>query len=415
LKDGFIRKFDLSFIQEQLKESFSNYREGYAALELDAGFFRPDSILARDFSVLMAASQFQDQKREKNLCWLDLMAGCGIRALRWGLEATLMPSELKSSLKEVAIWVNDADFDRRSLMERNLRPLLKKEIALVIKSDLAEVLLAKAFLDKCFFDLVDLDCFGSPNHLLQPVMKVLAHEGILMLSSTDARSPTGHDRLAAIRSLSASARAHPAAWEIGLRFQLAAVARQAWLLGRGIEPLASFSDGRTFRIYVRLKKRLSEKEETQMGFLSRCEKCGAQSAQTLLKLAEWNKCRCSHGDQSLTINGPLWLGPLQSANFLAKTKKLYKATSLPIVEGSQKFIDRLMVDIGLPLFSWSANDLARRLALDSPPSLEFMINSLRSEGYQAFRNAVVPGQFRTNAAVGELLRICEGKFIEGFK
>ena len=398
-----------------MKETFSNYREGYAALDLGAGFFRPDSILARDFSVLVAATQFKVHKGSQKCRWLDLMAGCGIRALRWGLEAALTPIELKSSLKGFEIWVNDADFVRSSLIERNMKSLLEKEITLVLKSDLAEVLLAKAFIDKCFFDFVDLDCFGSPNHLIQPVIKALAFDGILMLSSADARSPTGHDRLAAIRSLSASARTHPAAWEIAIRMQIASVARQAWLLGHGIEPLASFSDGgRTFRICVRLKKGLSEQEETQIGFVARCEKCGAQSAQPLVKLRDWENCNCQNGKKSLAINGPLWLGPLQSENFLVKTTKLQKELSIPIHESSKKFIDRLKLDNGLPLFSWSSNELARRVPLDSPPPLEFWIKSLKAEGYNASRSAVVPGHFRTDAAVGELLRICKGKFIKGF-
>ena len=117
-----------------------------------------------------------------------------------------------------------------------------------ITNDLAEVILAKAFLDQCFFDLVDLDCFGCPNKFLQSVIRVLAFDGILILSSTDGRSPTGHDRQGAIRNLSAVVRMHPASWEIALRLQLAALAKQAWLLGRGLEPILCFSDGRTFLI-----------------------------------------------------------------------------------------------------------------------------------------------------------------------
>ena len=72
-------------------------------------------------------------------------------------------------------------------------------------------------------------------------------------------------------------------------------------------------------------------------------------------------------------------------------------------------------DIGVPVFSWSANDLAGRVPLDAPPSLESMIKLLRSEGYQASRSGIVPGNFRTDASISELLRICEEKFSKGFK
>ncbi len=398
-----------------MKESISNYQEGYASLDPGAGFFRPDSILARDFSVLTAALQFYENKGRKSLRWLDLMSGCGIRSLRWGLEAGGPEDKRESSLKDLEIWVNDADIDRCKLINTNLQPLLKKEISLFFKNDLAEDLLARSYLDKCFFDLVDLDCFGCPNSLLQPLMRVLAFDGILILSSTDGRSTTGHDDIGAIRSLSASVRTHPASWEIALRLQLAAIARQAWLLGRGLEPLTCFSDGRTFRIFVRFRRNLVQDEETQIGFLSRCEMCGAQSSQTLIKLSEWKKCLCKSGSARLSISGPLWLGPLQSPNFLIVIKHLAQQLTIPIADRSEKLIDRLQSDQGLPIFSWSTHELASRLPLEAPPKLRSMIRCLKQEGYQAFANGIVPGHFRTNASIGELLRICEEKFFQGFK
>ncbi len=398
-----------------MKEFIPSYYEGYAALELDAGFFRPDSILARDFSVLIAAMQFDENKSAKPLKWLDLMAGCGVRSLRWGLEAVVDTPNQKNSLQDLELWINDADLDRCDLIKRNMKPLLKKEISLHFKNDLAEVLLSRAYLNRSFFDLIDLDCFGSPNYLLYPVLKVMAFDGILMLSSTDARSTTGHDRLGAIRSLAAAARTHPASWEIALRLQLGAVARQAWLLGRGLEPLVCFSDGRTFRIFVRLKRHLCHEEEQQLGFIARCKMCGAQESQTLYKVKEWKECLCGLGLSRLLISGPLWIGPLQSPKVLEKLKKISIQLEVPIIDRTRELIDRLHSDIGLPIFSWSTHELASRLALDEPPPLDLMIKFLHADGYQAFRSCVVPGHFRTEASIGELLRICKNKFFKGFK
>ena len=55
----------------------------------------------------------------------------------------------------------------------------------------------------------------------------------------------------------------------------------------------------------------------QLGFIARCFCCGGQMSQTLLKFREWEKCCCS---SHLAINGPLWLGPLQSEDVLNKMK-----------------------------------------------------------------------------------------------
>ena len=115
--------------------------------------------------------------------------------------------------------------------------------------------------------------------------------------------PTGHDRPAAIRRFGAAARAHPASWELALRLQLAAIAREAWLLGRGIEPVACFSDGRTFRLAVRLRKRAAAREEAQLGLLARCERCGDQAVQSLLKLSGWRPCACEDGSGRWAVTG----------------------------------------------------------------------------------------------------------------
>ena len=49
-----------------MKEFFPNYREGYADLELDGGFFRPDSILARDLRSLII-KKLEEGKSEKEI------------------------------------------------------------------------------------------------------------------------------------------------------------------------------------------------------------------------------------------------------------------------------------------------------------------------------------------------------------
>ena len=167
-----------------MKEFTPNYREGYAALELDGGFFRPDSILARDLSVLIAAMQFSEKKSSSSLRWLDLMTGCGIRALRWGLEAGALKEENQNLLKDLEIWVNDADLNRADLIKRNLDTLLQKNICVLFNNDFASDLLAKLYLKKSFFELVDLDCFGCPNYLLQPIIQILALNFFLQCSSS---------------------------------------------------------------------------------------------------------------------------------------------------------------------------------------------------------------------------------------
>nr|WP_244281471.1 N2,N2-dimethylguanosine tRNA methyltransferase [Synechococcus sp. UW105] len=379
----------------------SHYREGAAQLELGDGFFRPESRPSRDLSVLMAAWQLR-QRGESPCRWLDLMAGCGIRSVRWGLEA--LPAIRTSSA--VTLTVNDADAARQLLLQRNLAPLRSARLTLACHQEPAEVLLRRAYLDQHHFDLIDLDAFGCPNGLLQASLQALAFDGVLLLASTDGRSPTGHDRVAAVRKFAAAARTHPASWEVALRLQLAVLAREAWMLGRGLEPLACFSDGRTFRLAVRMRRRLADGEEQQLGLLARCARCGAQAVQPLLRLQGWPSCACEGTQGRWAVTGPLWLGPLQSPVVISELLELADALEHTLAKPGRRLLQRLQADPGLPVCCWSTAELARRLQLQGPPSLHDLVGVLQASGYQACASGVMAGQLRTDAPLDSLLQVC---------
>ena len=376
----------------------SHYCEGAAQLALGAGFFRPESRPSRDLGVLLAGvlaagALAEGPEPAAGLSVLDLMAGCGIRSLRYGLEAGAQ-----------LVWANDADGDRLPGLRANLLPLAERGCRLQCTVLTAQKLLARCLLAERRFGLVDLDAFGCPSSLVAPALEALRFGGVLYLASTDGRSPTGHDRRSAIRSLGGAARAHPASWELALRLQIAVVARAAWALGRGIRPLFSFSEGRTFRTAIQLLRRPAAREEEQLGLLAHCHGCGEQFSQSLLTLRQWPLCGCG-GPTPLSISGPLWLGPLQHAPTLAAMQ--HRADTLPadwLTRPSRRLLQALHDDPGLPVRCWPAAELARRLA-GGPPATEALLTALRAEGYVALRSGVMAGQFRCNAPWPRLLEL----------
>ncbi len=363
--------------------------------------------------MLLAASTLGNGSLERPLLWLDLMAGCGIRALRWGLEAR------GSSHQPVHLWVNDADQERAPLLEANLEPLQVCEgLSLTRSHQPAERLLREAHLQHRFFDLIDLDAFGCPNVLLQSTLQAMRFGGVLLLASTDGRSPTGHDRFAAVRRFGAAARAHPSSWELALRLQLAALAREAWLLGRGLEPLFNYSDGRTFRVAVRFRQRIRSGEEEQLGFVARCERCGDQAVQAMLHLQGWRPCACTDGCGRWAVSGPLWIGPLQDPDLIhgllaisdgmdaARRAELNQGQDSTLALRSRRLLEGLVADQGQPACCWSTAELARRLQLKGPPPIDALLHALRCGGYTASHSGVMAGQVRTNAPLGIVLRRC---------
>ena len=386
--------------------SKNNYREGLANLKLGRVFFRPSSVVARDLSVLIASMQLKERSNSfEPLKWLDLMAGSGIRSLRWGLEVAIPNVNKFTGRNELEIWTNDADIDNHDLTKSNLNPIKHKNISCHLSNERAEKLLAKAYLDKQFFNLIDLDCFGCPNAFLQPTLQVLAFDGVLMLCSTNSRSATGRERQSALRQFGSSVRAHPSSWELALRNQLGSIAKTAWLLGRGIEPLLSFSDGRTFRTLIRFKRFLSHKEEINLGFIARCNLCGDQSSQALIALNDWKSCNCKDNQGNWLISGPLWIGSLQNSSFIDELQNHVDQNEIPIVNETKKLIGLLKDDPGYPALSWSTSELAGRLSLSCQPPMAGLIKALRQNGYIAFKSGVMKSQLRTNAPFSDLLRI----------
>lgn len=355
-------------------------------MRLGPGFFRPESRPSRDLGVLLA----RQLAPSGPVRVLDAMAGCGIRALRYGLEADA-----------ASVWANDADPDRLPLIEANLAPLAERAR---ITATTAQQLLAGCLQRQERFELVDLDAFGCPTALLPLAIEAVALGGVLYLASTDGRSPTGHDRRSAIRSLGAAARAHPASWELALRLQLATQARAAWAMGRGLEPLFAFSEGRTFRSAVRITRSPAPRAEEQLGLIAHCHACGDQQVQPLLTLRQWQPCACPPGEAApLAISGPLWIGPLQDPALL-QAMAADQAPPGSVARTTSRLLEQLQADPAPVARCWPTADIARRLG-GGPPRLEVLVEAVRAEGWQAWPSGVMAGQIRTDAPWPFLLEL----------
>ncbi|MGA1303560.1 MAG: N2,N2-dimethylguanosine tRNA methyltransferase [Cyanobium sp.] len=330
--------------------------------------------------------------RRRPLRVLDLMAGCGLRSLRYGQEANAC-----------SLLVNDADPDRLPWLKTNLIPLEGRGL-LRISAQTAQRLLASCLTQGERFDLVDLDAFGSPNALLPLALEAVTLEGVIYVASTDGRGPTGHDRISGLRRFGASVRCHPASWELALRLQLGVIARTAWCQGRGVQPLFSFSDGRTFRTAVRLRRRLVHGEELQLGLSAVCHRCGDQQVQSMGSLRPWESCLCPSPGWS--VSGPLWVGPLQHLPTLEKMAEEAHIIPTSLSKEGSLLLSRLQRDRGAPARCWPNAWIARQLKSSQVP-LKDLVARLMDGGYQASASGVMAGQFRSDAPWTVILAIAE--------
>jgi tRNA (guanine26-N2/guanine27-N2)-dimethyltransferase len=325
---------------------------------------------------------------------LDLMAGCGIRALRYGVEGGAQE-----------VWANDADGDRRPLLAANLAALTAG-CRLRLSSSTAQQVLAACQRRRRRFELVDLDAFGCPTALLPAALEAVSLGGVLYLASTDGRSATGHDRAAAVRRFGAAARAHPASWELALRLQLGSLARAAWALGRGLTPLLSFSEGRTFRTAIRLDRHPAAAAEAALGLVAHCHGCGDQQVQPLLRLGRWARCRCGV-EAPLAVSGPLWIGALQHSATVARLQEAALADPIGVAKASARLLTRLQADPGVPARCWPTALIGHHLG-GGPPPLATLVAALRQQGHGAWASGVMAGHLRSDAPWPELLATAGG-------
>lgn len=366
-------------------------QEGQAAFSTTGAFYRPQSKIARDLAVLAA---FRYRERQGRLRVLDAMTGCGVRALRYALEA-----------KADWVWANEANPDLGEILGQNLAAL-PAETYQITHQDANRVFLG-CYQNQDFYDLVDIDNFGGPSPYLSTGMWATRLGGLLYLTSTDGRSTSGHDPDRSLRIYSAYARSHPAVHEQGLRLLIGHAVQEAASRGMGIEPVFSLFTGQVHRAMVRLVSRPTLTTENY-GFLAYCHRCG--QFQTLgwrrLGRVECPGCQAPKGGtEPPVVSGPMWLGALHQVAALGEMATL--ATSWGWKQQSA-LLQLMQQEADLPPYYYPLGEIGRRGQMDIP-NRDALIAALREKGFRATIPHVDRQGIKTDAPFGLCLALAKAK------
>ncbi len=364
------------------------HQEGQIQVQTGDAFFRPDSQLARDLGVLAAAVY---RATTGKLRVLDAMTGCGIRALRYSIEANAD-----------WVWANDANPEMGDLIQANLSASLQAHQFQVTHQQAQHVFAGCAHRQD-YYDFVDVDSFGHGSTLLHGCLQATQQAGLIYFTSTDGRSLTGHEPDLSLRCYGTYARAHPASQEQALRILLNSLMQQANLQGRTIQPLFSLFQGRLYRVLVRLS---CIQSQPASGFLGYCHPCGHYQ---ILSWRQLNRARCPHHqpEQPLTLSGPLWLGPLHDSTFLAQMSQQAQAWGW---QACQQILAVMQQEahLQLPPYFYPLGEIGRRGGQDIPKR-DDLIAILQQQGYIASPTHINPQAIKTNAPLGvclDLAKIC---------
>lgn len=375
-------------------------QEGAAKFCVGDAFFRRSSQMGRDLGVLAAIAY---KNTQGHLRILDAMTGCGVRPLRYALEANAD-----------FVWANEGNWDLRPRLHANLSASLPADRYRLTHQD-ANAVFFDCHQRKDFYDLIDIDSFGSPMPTLTTSLWAVKLGGLLYLTSTDGRATSGRAPDKSLQTYGAYARAHPAVHEQGLRLLIGLAVQQAAARGLNAQPVFSWFHGEVNRVMVRITRpakgapsETSQWQTDRYGFLRYCHSCGQFQAVNWKKLGRVVSCPCG-SDVALIVSGPMWLGPLHSDADLTQMLKLAQvkqASGDEAVdwEACQYWLGIMQAEASLPPYYYLLAEIGRHGKMDIPPR-DALIEQLQQAGFLASRTHLNPQALKTNAPLAMCIQL----------
>lgn len=358
------------------------HQEKNAKFQVGKAFYNPQSQFVRDLGILAAAVYKQ---QTGSLRVLDAFAGCGVRSLRYGQESDAD-----------YLWVNEGNPQLNSILQQNLDSAIAPNHYRITHEDAHRVFFG-CYQHQDYYDLVDVDCFGSAVTYLNSMLWATKIGGLMYLTSTDGRTLTGHPPEKTVLTYNAIARSHPAIQEQALRLLIGVTQQQAASKGLGIEPIFSLFTGQTYRIMLRLVTK-PQVDADNYGFLIYCHHCGNYQTFSWRKL---NKVGCTCNHPAIVVSGAMWLGRLHDS------QQLRDFATLAARWGWTKIVELLNLmqgEIEFPPYFYTLREIGHRGKLDLPQR-SHLIQALQEEGYQAAATHIEAQAIKTNASMDVVIAI----------
>nr|XP_011469986.1 PREDICTED: tRNA (guanine(26)-N(2))-dimethyltransferase isoform X2 [Fragaria vesca subsp. vesca] len=342
-------------------------------LKFDTGdtFFRHESATGRDLGVLAATLY---KKSRGKLRVLDALCGCGVRSLRYLVEA-----------EADFVLANDGNVDSRDVITANLSQVEEEEERWKVTLTDANRIMTECYMNRDFYDLIDIDSFGSDSSFLRSAINALRMDGLLYVTSTDGFSSGGRRPQQTLAAYGAYVRPMPYSNELGLRMLIGGVVRVASVMGYRVVPLFSYYSyhGPVFRVMLRvIRGKLPDSRH--YGFISYCRDCGNSQEFSWEELGRIC-CPCSDSkvSVSLVVSGPLWTGPLHDAAYITDMLTLAKEwgwASSDTETDLDKLLNTMVAesDPRLPFGFINLDEVASRAKVNSP-ALKAVVSALQKD------------------------------------
>ena len=334
-------------------------------------FYNLEQELNRDITVAVLRAYREREPRAET--YLDAMAASGVRGARAaanGWETTCA----------------DTDPDAVALCRENLE---RNELdASVLHRDV------NPLLHETFFDVVDLDPFGTPIPFVDAAIQ--GTRNLLCVTATDTAPLCGAHFESGVRSYSAVPRNTEYHAEMGVRILLSALVRTAARYDVAPRPLLTHATKHYVRTYLELDRgaRVADDAVGELGYIHHCEHCLRRTAEEGLIPDPPTDCpNCGHGVETA---GPVWLGVTCEPSFVGRVEEAV-SEAFGTAAASRNLLETLAAEAETPTH-YDQHRLCKRWGRPASAMDEFL-DRLRAAGHRASRTHYGGTTFKTGATV----------------
>ncbi|MFX0090161.1 MAG: tRNA (guanine(10)-N(2))-dimethyltransferase [Candidatus Hodarchaeota archaeon] len=358
-------------------------------------FYNPIQILNRDFSVLLLATLNFDSS-DLSIC--EPMCGTGIRGIRYALEITSGIAVLMNDLNPLATRLTNHN------VLKNSQAIKKQGCDTKVLTGDAIWLLIKQRKEEQYFDVIDIDPFGSPARYFSSSVLALKRDGILCFTATDMPVLTGiYPAKAYKRYGITNIYRTPFCHEVALRILIASIQREALRYSIRLMPILSFSADHYVRIFLRGSRIASDEILRNTGYIGICRNC--KKHHVVPMNFNDNRCDC---DSIIPLIGPLWVGLLHENDLIeAMQKRIVEVAGLRTHKRITRFLNLFKEENTVPLpYHYDIHKISKQLSL-MPPGTEQLREKLVQRGEIAAKTHFSGIGLKTTMPINELLDLIQ--------
>ncbi|XP_048346927.1 tRNA (guanine(26)-N(2))-dimethyltransferase isoform X1 [Sphaerodactylus townsendi] len=352
---------------------------------------------------------------QEGLRVLEALAASGLRSVRFAKEVPGLRSVIANDVSSKAV----------ELITQNIQLNDTEHLVTASLSD-ARMLMYQHKAAKEFFDVIDLDPYGSPSMFLDAAVQAVSEGGLLCVTCTDMAVMAGNSGETCYSKYGAMSIKTKFCHEMALRIILHSLDLRANCYQRYIVPLLSVSADFYIRVFVRIFSGQAKVKASasKQALVYNCVGCGSFHVQRLGKVAHNGNninykaasgppvgLSCEHCHQRHQLGGPMWAEPLHDADFVQRV--LSAVGSNPgRFQTSQRIQGILSMAIeelrDIPLY-YTLDHLSKTIHCNSPSLLQFR-SALLHAGYRVSLSHACKNAIKTDApssVVWDIMRCWE--------